>query len=76
MTRDELQCGYLRAYRDFYSLSSILRRIPADSSNRMPYFLFNLGYRKFGKLVAPLAQRLGGIHAAASLARRMSYAIA
>jgi len=76
MTRDELQCGYLRAYRDFYSFSSILRRIPADDSNWMPYFLFNLGYRKFGKLAAPLAQRLGGFHAAASLGRRMSYAIA
>lgn len=50
MTDDELYKGYLKVYKKFYSFRNILKRLPEDKRAWKPYLLFNLLYRKFGKL--------------------------
>ena len=52
MTADELYKGYRRMYRKFYSFKNIVRRYPKNKSQRKPYLLFNLLYRKFGRLTS------------------------
>ncbi|MBI5092845.1 MAG: B12-binding domain-containing radical SAM protein [Candidatus Hydrogenedentes bacterium] len=74
MTKSELYEGYLRMYREFYSFRGIYRRIPNERQNLIPYLLFNLCYRKFGKLTSACA-RWGLMRAAGQLARRLSYGI-
>ena len=49
MTKDELYQGYLRVYDEVYSLKNIMKRLPKTKSQRMPYLIFNLLYRKYGK---------------------------
>lgn len=49
MTKDELYQGYLRVYDEVYSLKNIMKRLPETKSQRMPYLIFNLLYRKYGK---------------------------
>ncbi|MCH5353011.1 MAG: radical SAM protein [Acutalibacter sp.] len=49
MTPEELYRGYIRIYKQVYSLKNILRRMPEAKHQRAPYLLFNLLYRKFGK---------------------------
>ena len=75
MTAEELYRGYLWLYRQFYSLPNILRRIPEVKSRRVPFLLFNLCYRKFGKLTSrlgqgPLMGRIG------RLSRKLAYGLA
>ena len=72
MSAAELEAGYLRMYRQFYSWRSILRRRPADPRRRKAYLMFNLFYRKFGRAVA-LGARLGLLRAAGRLGARCSY---
>lgn len=72
MSAEELERGYLDAYRRFYSWSSIVRRLPRDSRRRAPYLLFNLLYRKFGKVVSMLG-RIGPMRSLGKLAARLSY---
>jgi radical SAM superfamily enzyme YgiQ (UPF0313 family) len=55
MTADELYKGYLMMYRRFYSLKSIIRRIPKNKKQRISYLLFNLFYRKFGRLTSAVS---------------------
>ncbi len=52
MTAKQLYRGYRRMYRQFYSFQNILRRIPEHPAQRVPYLLFNLLYRKFGRATA------------------------
>jgi radical SAM superfamily enzyme YgiQ (UPF0313 family) len=75
MSREELLQGYLWMYREFYSLKNICIRFPEQADEWMPYLLFNLGYRKFGKFTS-LAARVAGMHFMGAWARRMSYGIA
>lgn len=49
MTEKELYDGYLWVYKQIYSLKNIFRRMPKSKGQRVPYFLFNLFYRKYGK---------------------------
>lgn len=56
MTAQELYDGYLWIYRQFYTFANIWRRMPKSRSQRAPYLLFNLLYRKFGRLSAALAR--------------------
>ncbi|NCB92685.1 MAG: B12-binding domain-containing radical SAM protein [Clostridia bacterium] len=49
MTEQELYDGYLWIYKQIYSFKNIIRRLPKAKNQRMPYLLFNLFYRKFGK---------------------------
>ena len=74
MTREQLYKGYRWIYRQFYSYKNILKRLPEDRTQRLPYLLFNLIYRKHGKLTSQIA-RLGFMNALGKLARRLSYGI-
>ena len=49
MTADELYKGYLHVYDKVYSLKNIWKRLPETRSQRMPYLIFNLLYRKYGR---------------------------
>ncbi len=74
LTAAELYTGYLWMYDQFYSWKNIWKRLPLAPRQRMPYLLFNLGYRKFGKLTSMLANH-GCMHALGRLARRLAYGI-
>ena len=74
MSREQLLDGYLWIYDQFYALDSVFRRMPEDSGRRVPYLLFNLGYRKYGKLTS-LVARFGLMNAFGRLARRLAYGI-
>ncbi len=74
MTPKQLYEGYLWIYDRFYSLENILKRMPVDRRRRIPYFLFNLGYRKFGRLTSRVA-RMGLMNWVGRLARRLAYGI-
>jgi radical SAM superfamily enzyme YgiQ (UPF0313 family) len=52
MTPDELKDGYLKIYKDFYSLKNIIKRKPYSKKLIAPFFIFNLGYRKYGKFIS------------------------
>ena len=49
MTSEELYNGYIRIYKQIYSLKNIFKRMPESKNQRVPYLLFNLLYRKYGK---------------------------
>lgn len=57
MTPEQLYEGYLNVYREVYSLRNIIRRMP--SANRAAYLMFNLFYRKFGRLTESLCRLFG-----------------
>ena len=58
MTAEELYDGYLWIYKKVYSWKNILRRIPKCRGQRMPYLLFNLLYRKYGRLTDWLCRKI------------------
>lgn len=74
MSRQELKAGYLWIYKEFYTFGNIYRRLPLSPSQRTPYLLFNLVYRKFGKVTSRLAM-LGLMGRMGGLLRRLSYNI-
>ena len=74
MSPEELQRGYLWTYDRFYSLASILRRLPKNRKQWLPYLLFNLGYRKFGKWTSVFG-RLTSMAAMGRLGRRLAYGL-
>ncbi len=74
MSREELYSGYIRLYKRFYSFKNIIRRIPESKKQRIPYLLFNLGYRKFGNVTSRIAS-YGYMSSLGRLARRLSYGI-
>lgn len=74
MSPEQLRGGYLRMYREFYGWRSILGRRPRDCSRLVPYLLFNLGYRRYGRIVSLLG-RVGLMRSVGRLARRLSYGI-
>ena len=55
MTAEELYEGYRWMYRQFYSFKNIARRFPKSKGQRKSYLLFNLFYRKFGRLTSAIA---------------------
>lgn len=59
MTERELYDGYLWIYRNVYSFKNILKRMPLNSSQIVPYLLFNLFYRKFGGFTDGLCKLVG-----------------
>ena len=66
MTAEELYKGYLHVYDSVYSLKNIYKRLPETRSQRMPYLIFNLLYRKYGKFTDAVCkiityQRMGKI---------------
>ena len=50
MTSGELYKGYINIYKRIYSIKNIIRRLPEAKDQRAAYLLFNLFYRKYGKL--------------------------
>lgn len=50
MTEKELYDGYIRIYKQIYSFKNILRRMPESREQRAPYLMFNLLYRKYGRV--------------------------
>jgi radical SAM superfamily enzyme YgiQ (UPF0313 family) len=72
MTSEELYQGYLWMYKQFYSFSSIIRRFPKEKSQRKPYLLFNLVYRKFGRFTS-LVSRLIPMGIVGKLSAKISY---
>ena len=74
MTPEELYEGYLRVYREIYSLPNIWRRMPRARRQVMPYLLFNLFYRKWGGMTERLGRWIG-FDRVGALARRVAYAV-
>ena len=56
MTPEELYSGYINIYKRIYSLKNIIKRLPAAKDQRAGYLLFNLLYRKYGKLTDVLCK--------------------
>ena len=57
MNPEELRKGYLEIYEKIYSWRNIFRRLPR--SERMAYLLFNLVYRKYGRLTDRICSFVG-----------------
>jgi radical SAM superfamily enzyme YgiQ (UPF0313 family) len=74
MSCKELRDGYLWIYKKFYSFRNIFARMPDDRRQRIPYLLFNIVYRKFGKITSRFV-RSGKMNKVGRLARRLSYNI-
>jgi radical SAM superfamily enzyme YgiQ (UPF0313 family) len=72
LTSQQLRAGYLWMYKEFYSFKNIIRRIPEQKRQVAPYLLFNLAYRKFGRVTAALA-RFGLLTWVGRVARRLAY---
>ena len=72
MTAEELYEGYLNVYKEVYSFRNILRRCPQSRKQRIPYFLFNFFYRKYGKFTEKLC-RLITYEKIGWIAERWSY---
>lgn len=74
MTEEELFTGYLWIYDRFYSLKNIYKRLPENSEQKLSYLLFNLGYRKFGRLTSLLG-KFGLMNFIGKIASRLAYNI-
>jgi radical SAM superfamily enzyme YgiQ (UPF0313 family) len=74
LTPEQLRTGYLDMYKKFYSLRNIIKRCPQNRRIIASYFLFNFGYRKYGKLVS-LIGRVGMMGAIGKFARLLSFGI-
>jgi len=76
ISAEMLQKKYIAAYKKFYSLKNIIKRIPqGDSKHKIEYLLFNFLYRKFGKPISYIAYRLNLMPAVGRLAMRLAYRI-
>lgn len=58
MTEKELYDGYLWIYKKIYSFPNIWRRMPKTKHQILPYLMFNLFYRKFGRFTDFLCKML------------------
>lgn len=58
MTEQELYDGYLWIYRQIYSFKNIFLRMPECPDQRAAYLMFNLFYRKYGRLTDFLCKRI------------------
>lgn len=74
LTKEQLYKGYLWIYKEFYSIKNIIKRIPQNREQIIPYFLFCFIYRKFGKITSKVA-KLGLLSKIGKLARQLSYGI-
>lgn len=74
MSAQALQDGYLLFYKKFYSFKSIFKRLPDSRSQRTAYLLFNIFYRKYGKLIQAIS-RIIPLHSLGKLAAKMAYGV-
>lgn len=58
MTAEELYEGYLWIYKEVYRWKNIMKRMPKARSQRLPYLMFNLFYRKFGRMTDFLCKHI------------------
>ncbi len=58
MTASELYDGYLWIYRQVFSFKNIIKRIPKSREQILPYLMFNLFYRKFGRFTDALCRMI------------------
>lgn len=56
MTPEQLYGGYIWIYKNVYSLPCIFKRMPNNFGQAVPYLLFNLFYRKYGKFTDSLCK--------------------
>lgn len=56
MTKEELSEGYMQFYQKLYSFRNIWKRMPGSGNQVIPFLMFNLLYRKFGKMASGLAK--------------------
>lgn len=57
LTPEELKAGYLKLYKDIYSVKNIFKRMP--EFQRWGYILFNFAYRKYGKFTEKICELIG-----------------
>ena len=72
MTPEELYNGYIWIYRQIYSTKNIFKRMPKAHKQRVPYFLFNFLYRKFGKATEKLCELIT-YERVGKIAEKLSY---
>ena len=72
MSAEQLYQGYIRFYKELYSFKNILKRIPDNRRQRIPYLCFNLLYRKYGGFTE-LLSRVIPLELLGQLAARISY---
>lgn len=58
MTAYELYEGYINIYKEIYSLKNIIKRIPKSRKQVLPYLMFNLLYRKYGKFSEWICEKI------------------
>lgn len=58
MTPEELFLGYQKIYKDIYSWKNIFRRMPRAKSQWLPYLMFNIFYRKYGRFTDWLCRHI------------------
>jgi hypothetical protein len=58
MTPYELQIGKVKARKKFYSIWSVLKRLPGNMYNPIIYFATNFGHMKQVKVEAKRMERL------------------
>ena len=74
MTADELYEGYRWMYKQFYSFRNIINRFPESKAQRKSYLLFNLFYRKFGRVTSTIT-RLIPMGMLGKFAAKISYKV-
>lgn len=57
MTEKELYEGYIWIYNEIYSIKNIFKRIPKSKKQILPYLMFNILYRKYGKFTERLCKK-------------------
>ena len=58
MTAQELYNGYISVYKNVYSIHNIIKRRPYAKKQYIPYFLFNLMYRRYGKFTEWICKKI------------------
>lgn len=69
-----LKSEYLNIYKNFYSIKSIIKRKPENRQILASYFMFNFGYRKYGKFTSILG-KMGLMNKIGKIARKIAYGI-
>jgi radical SAM superfamily enzyme YgiQ (UPF0313 family) len=72
MTSEALFDGYVNFYKELYSFKNIFKRLPLCKKQRMPFLLFNLLYRKFGRFTSAFS-RILPLENMGKIAAKLSY---
>lgn len=75
MTAEQLRAGYMGMYDKLYSWGNILRRMPENRRQRAAYLMFNLAYRKYGRLTSTIASGMGMMGRFGEMLSKVSYGI-